>query len=276
MLGQTVSGRLAPALDEPIFPLSFPKPRTPSTPLLLGNVTQPQDPVAFANVDRVVPDIYVTPARELRTMSPPRILKSHEPFDPRYRRVIYIVRDPRDVALSSYHFARKGRHIADTLALETYVSTLFVGRDHAYGNWGEHVASWLVNSANLSHMLHLPHLGRENGTELGVRGHGRQFLLLRYEDLLENPEQECSKVSEFVGRKPSIQEIRKAIASSSVDKMKELEQKQSDQWSTTKRGRKDISFVREARSGQWKQSLPPASVATIESAWGHLMEVLGY
>jgi Sulfotransferase domain len=276
MLGQTVAGRLAPALEDAIFLVSFPKSGNTWIRFLIGNITHPQEPVTFANVDRVVPDIYVTPAREIRTMSPPRILKSHEPFDPRYRRVIYIVRDPRDVAVSSYHFARKGRHIKDTLALETYVSTLFVGRDHAYGNWGEHVASWLVNSANLSRLLHLPHPEKENGRELGARGHGRQFLLLRYEDLLENPEQELSKVSEFVGRKPSIQEIRKAIASSSVDKMKALEQKQSDQWSTTKRGRKDISFVREARSGQWKQSLPPASVATIESAWGHLMEVLGY
>jgi len=58
--------------------------------------------------------------------------------------------------------------------------------------------------------------------------------------------------------------------------MKKLEQKQSDQWSTTIEGRKGIHFVREARSGQWKRTQSPESVAEIESTWGHLMQTLGY
>ena len=114
------------------------------------------------------------------------------------------------------------------------------------------------------------------GLRLGARGHARQFLLLRYEDLLENTEEELSKMAEFVGQKASLHEIRRAIAWSSADRMKELEQQQSDQWSTTKEGRKDIKFVREARQGQWKASLSPAAVAEIEFTWGHLMQVLGY
>jgi hypothetical protein len=58
--------------------------------------------------------------------------------------------------------------------------------------------------------------------------------------------------------------------------MKKLEQKQSDQWSTTREGRKGIHFVREARSGQWKRTQSPESVAEIESTWGYLMQALGY
>ena len=49
--------------------------------------------------------------------------------------------------------------------------------------------------------------------------------------------------------------------------MKKLEQKQSDQWSTTREGRKGIHFVREARSAQWKRTLSPESVAEIRSTW---------
>ena len=116
----------------------------------------------------------------------------------------------------------------------------------------------------------------EKSPELGARGHGRQFLLLRYEDLLENPEEELSKVAEFLGRKTSTQDIQRAVALSSADRMKKLEQKQSDQWSTTREGRKDINFVREARSGQWRRTLSTASVAEIESTWGNLMQALGY
>lgn len=37
----------------------------------------------------------------------PRIIKTHFPYDPRYRNVIHLVRDPRDVAVSYYHYACK-------------------------------------------------------------------------------------------------------------------------------------------------------------------------
>jgi hypothetical protein len=63
---------------------------------------------------------------------------------------------------------------------------------------------------------------------------------------------------------------------SSADRMKKLEQKQTDQWSTTREGRKGMNFVREARSRQWKRTLFPESVAEIESTWGYLMQALGY
>jgi hypothetical protein len=273
VLGTSVAGRLAPAPNDAVFLVSFPKSGNTWVRFLVGNLTHPEEPVTFANVDRIIPDIYGAGAHQIRAAMPPRVFKSHEAFDPRYRRVIYIVRDPRDVAVSSYHFLRKGRQIEDKLPLETYISTLFLGRKHAYGNWGEHVGSWLANASNVSQWRSLC---PAKNTELGARGHGRQFLLLRYEDLLENTEGELSKVAEFLGRTASLQDIQRAVASSLADKMKKLEQKQSDQWSTTREGRKDINFVREARSGQWKLTLPPASVAEIESTWGHLMRPLGY
>src|SRR5438309_6216795 len=42
------------------------------------------------------------------------LIKTHQYFDPRYRKVIYIVRDPRDVALSYHQFQRKYRQIEDS------------------------------------------------------------------------------------------------------------------------------------------------------------------
>jgi hypothetical protein len=132
VLGRTVAGRLGPALEDAVFLVSFPKSGNTWSRFLIGNLTHPEEPVTFANVDRIVPDIYGTAANDIRAMPPPRVFKSHEAFDPRYRRVIYIVRDPRDVAVSSYHFARKDA------ALQTHFRSrptflLGFGRDHAYG-----------------------------------------------------------------------------------------------------------------------------------------------
>jgi hypothetical protein len=284
VLGRNVAGKLAEVLPDAVFLVSFPKSGNTWTRFLIGNLTHPEEPVTFANVDRIVPDIYGTMRKDIREIPSPQVFKSHESFDPRYRRVIYIIRDPRDVAVSSYHFARKGRQIEDSLSLETYVSTKFLKRGHTYGNWGEHAGSWLVNSLNMLQMVHPQKFSRRalGATDedrrhwLGARGHGREFLLLRYEDLLENTEHELSKVAEFVGANASPGGIARAVELSAADKMRKLEQKQSDQWGTTKEGRKDINFVREAKSRQWEKSLPASAVAEIESAWGPLMKTLGY
>ena len=100
--------------------------------------------------------------------------------------------------------------------------------------------------------------------------------MLRYEDLLDDTRRELAKVSEFLGLQASPQMIARAVELSSAENMRRLEDKQSDQWSTTREGRKDIRFVREAKSGQWKKSLLPSAVAEIESTWGNLMQLLGY
>lgn len=274
ILGRVVPDRLIEVLPDSTFLVSFPKSGNTWTRFLIGNLTHPDERVTFANVDRMVPDIHGMAVRDIGTLLPPRVFKSHESFDPRYRRIIYIVRDPRDVAVSSYHFARKGRHIADSLPLETYVSTIFLRRGHTYGNWGEHLRSWLVNQSNISQMLHRQNFS--TGHIAGFGPEGRRFALVRYEDLLDNTEQELAKVAKFMGLDVSSEQIARAVKLSSVDKMRQLEQKQSHLWGSTKEGRKDINFVREGRSGQWKKSLSATSVAEIESAWGYLMEALGY
>jgi Sulfotransferase domain len=284
LLRRNVAGRMTEVLPDAVFLVSFPKSGNTWTRFLIGNLAHPEEPVTFANVDRIVPDIYGTRQKDIRKIPPPRVFKSHEPFDPRYRRIIYIIRDPRDVAVSSYHFARKGRRIEDSLPLATYVTTQFLKRGHTYGNWGEHTGSWMVNSLNVVEMVHpkkfsgkaLGATDEDQAHELVAQGHGREILLLRYEDLIKDTEQELRKVAEFVGIKASPQRIARAVELSTADKMRRLEQKQSDQWGATKEGRKDIAFVREAKSGQWERSLPASAVAEIESKWGHLMQLLGY
>ena len=116
--------------DNAIFFVSF------SNPLDTFPNRQPNSPdqaVTFANVGRIVSDIDQTGVHEIRTMGPPRVFRSHEASDPWYRRVIHIVRDPPDVGRVLHPLASKGRQSEDKLPIETYVSTLFLGRDHAYG-----------------------------------------------------------------------------------------------------------------------------------------------
>jgi hypothetical protein len=284
LMDKDVAGRAFQVFPDDIFLVSYPKSGNTWTRFLLGNLMNPDCRITFSNVEVKVPDIYGASKNTLKKTPRPRLLKSHECFDPRYRRVVYIVRDPRDVALSAYHYDRKVKNIADDFPIETYVSTRFMKTDEYFGTWGEHAGSWLVNAKNVFHLARLKEgflgtmgsWGENVMSWLGARGHDREFLLVRYEDLLEDPNREMTKIAEFLGLEVSDEKIARAVDLSSADNMRKLEVAQADQWATTKPSRKDINFVRAAKSNQWQNELPAASVAEIESAWGPVMQLLGY
>ena len=97
--------------DDDTFLVSYPKSGNTWVRFLLANLLYPNEAVGFANINRLLPAPGVSPRRFLKSLPRPRILKSHEPFDVRFRKVIYLVRDPRDVAVSEYHFDLKKRYI---------------------------------------------------------------------------------------------------------------------------------------------------------------------
>jgi hypothetical protein len=237
-----------------VFLTSYPRSGNTWTRFLVGNLLHQKEEVTFLSVERLVPDMYKHSDRVLRTLPRPRIMKSHECFDPRYRKVIYIVRDPRDVAVSNYHWELKLRSVEEGYPIEDFVprwmSPEFWPR---IGSWGDHVGSWLA-------------------TRRGQEG----FLLMRYEDLKENPARELARVAAFAGVQASAERLQRAIELSSAENMKKIEHKESGKWVATTLTRQDKPFVRNATSGGWRKVLPEKTVAYIEEHWGHLMRELGY
>src|SRR5438445_13689385 len=98
VLAKRIAGRELTVFPNDVFLVSYLRSGSTWTRFLFGNLIHTHEPVTFTNVDRMVPSIYTLPDRKLRSL--PRVMKSHECFDPRYRRVIHLVRDPRDVAVS--------------------------------------------------------------------------------------------------------------------------------------------------------------------------------
>ena len=253
LTGNSRGGRNFGIYPDDTFLVSYPKSGNTWARFLLANLIYGQEKVSFANIESRIPDVYKDTQKELRRVPRPRILKSHEYFDPRYKKVIYIVRDPRDVAVSYYHFHLKKGIIPDGYPLAPYVTRFVAGNVDAYGTWRENAASWL-------------------GTRYGTAA----FLLLRYEDMLENTAGALARMAEFlqIARRP--EEISRAVALSSADRMRKMERNQANQWVNTRDSRKDIPFVRAASAGQWQNTLSETMVAEIESAWGDLMRLLGY
>lgn len=253
LLGSDVAGRNLDVVPDDSFIVSYPRSGSTWFRFLVGNLISKDEPISFCNVERVIPDIHVNCTRHIRNIRRPRLLKSHEYFDPRYKRVIYIVRDPRDVAVSYYRYYRKVKVLADGFPMERYIEDFLSGWRSPWASWGENVASWLA-------------------TRQGTDG----FLLLRYEDLLDDPVRELSKAASFLGIPGTSEELSRSVELSSVERMREMEITQGDQWVTIKGSRKEVPFIGAACAGSWKKDLDDDAIAAIESAWGHLMKQLGY
>jgi hypothetical protein len=272
------SERAIPIRADDVFVVSFFKSGNTWTRFLLANLLNPGSPATFESIERTFPDIYQFQYQDYAKLPSPRVIKSHECFDPRYRRIIYIVRDPRDVAISLYHFLRKLKKIEDTFPLETYARDWFLQGKASGRTWREHVGSWLLNPAIFPAVAGLsPGSGKKfTLDDLGACDGGRKFLLLRYEDLLSDPYDSVVRIATFLNLTVSDDQIRLAIERSSVKEMSKLEQKDRDKWFMTQHTRKDINFVRAAKAEQWRSALSLESIAKIEGAWGRIMQLLGY
>lgn len=253
VLGKDVAGRNFFVHPDDTFLVSYPKSGSTWARFLLAALAHPNETVSFANIDELLPSISSRSKRALRNHSRPRLIKSHEYFDARYPTVVYLVRDPRDVVLSQYRFFLKRGAIDDGYALDRFVTRFIAGDLNTYGSWGENVGTWLA-----------------------ARQGSKQFLLLRYEDMLQETGQELRRVADFLGLDVAQEHIARCVEQGSVERMRDLEKKQGDQWVTTKGKRKDVPFVGAAKAGGWKSGLSAEHIAQVESSWGPLMRYLGY
>jgi hypothetical protein len=255
ILGTDKAERNFAVYRDDTFVVSYPRSGNTWTRFLIANLMFPGENVTFNNIERLIPDTSSQSNRALKRTPRPRIIKTHQYFDHRYGRMIYIVRDPRDVALSYYDFHRKYRQISDSYPLEAWVDDFVGGKliSSDWGSWGENVASWLY-----------------------TRGQNPDFLLLRYEDMIEQTPRELARIARHLRIEVTTEQLNAVIEKSSAQRMRELEKLEENEWVATKKHRKDIPFVRAAGAGGWRSKLPAPCIAKIESTWGNLMTTLGY
>jgi len=260
LTGRQMARRGATIFPDDVYLVSYPRSGNTWTRFLLGNLLHPDDPATFTNIESRVAEIYFNPDHVLRKLPRPRLLKSHEAFHPKYPRVICIVRDPRDVAVSFYHHNVKARNIPDTYPMDDFIPRFMAAEfDPWWGSWADNVMSWIKMRE-----------GRE------------AFLLLRYEDMKEDPQRELLKIARFLQKagfqniEDSPEKLALAVELSSPERMRELEKQAAKKYAQLKQTRQDKPFVRSAQAGEWKSALSEKSVALIEKDWGPIMQNLGY
>jgi hypothetical protein len=239
--------------EDDIYLCSYPKSGNTWVRFMIANLLRPGIAVDFSTIESIVPDWYINDEFALQKIDTPRIIKSHESFRPEYQRVIYIVRDPRDVLVSYYYYMQRKRKIDAAVDLKSFSNMYLSGKLDSYGTWGDNVGSWL---------------GTCRGSD--------SLLLLRYEDILQDPHHQLQRIAQFIPIVANYDLLHSAVQLSEANSMRRLELRSADKWKGTRNDDKSKPFVRNAAAGGWKNVLDEDSISAIEDRWTKLMRDLNY
>lgn len=167
------------------------------------------------------------------------------------RGAVYIVRDPRDVAISYAHFAGVGideaiRRMGDPdMAVPSR-------REHRapyflqhFGTWSQHVRSWLDDAGMPVHRV-------------------------RYEDLIADAATELARVAGFLGMPAG------AAGEAAAAVRFEALRGQEDERGFRELMNRETRFFRQGRAGAWRSVLSAAQAGRLEEDHGEVMTRLGY
>jgi hypothetical protein len=178
----------------------------------------------FFKISQMIPELHVE-ENSLPKCFKPRIFKSHLPHQPDYKNVIYLVRDGRDTAVSYYFHLIKQKKIDRNTQFSEFINKFNRG-ELQFGSWSDHVISWLKHKTE-------------------------RFLLIKYEEILKNPQKELEKVLHYLGIEINFQRMKIAIENSTFSRISKLECEQQSLFPTLKDSVPDIPFIRKGIAGDY-------------------------
>lgn len=234
-----------------LYLVSFPKSGSMWLSFLMANINALQssslNKITHFNIENWITDIHYTRnvSESLKFRFPfYRIFKSHSKFNPYYRSVIYLIRDPRDVMISYHKFL---------LQLNSYSGSLSdLIRDKKYGirEWAEHLDSWWNLKSTTSSI---------------------QFV--RYEDMKDNSFKILDDLySKSLGLNINPEIIRQAITESNFEKLKNEEK----DYYLNRNIDKNFVHFRKGKSNEWGKSLSESDLKYINKHASKYMKLFSY
>ncbi len=241
---------------EDIFLVSYPKSGNTWLRFLIANTLkihyQIQRDVNFFTMNEFIPDVHLaTGFMNVHSeylygnQAIPRIIKSHSEYNKYYHRVILLVRDPRDVILSYFHYRQKFGNIPNNYTLSDFIHH----KDYGAIAWKKHTESWVKT----------------------IRS-GQIIKPFRYEDFVKNTQEELHNLMDLLGIKVEESTLIEAIKLSSKENMSNSEiNHSSDYLVKTQR----TPFVRKGKATYGKE-MSEENRQIIENITRDTGKLLGY
>ena len=197
-----IRGRAFGALDEydysvrdgDVFLCSYPRSGNLWIRHMLASCIYGDRKWSIDSIEKVIPCIHHHQGR-VDDYQRPRIIKSHF-FPPvKYPRVIFLVRDGRDVCVEYYDRCRK---LDDyPFGFETFVRELCEGKIWP-GAWHHHALAWLRQVRRIP------------------------SIIVRYEDLLKQTQSRLQSMLDFIGIRPTNEAVANAISKATPQTYRDL------------------------------------------------------
>ncbi|XP_069840627.1 sulfotransferase 1B1-like [Dendropsophus ebraccatus] len=202
-----------------------------------GDIEKSQRDAIFNKVPMLefwVPGAVPPGSQVLDALPSPRVIKTHLPVSlfpkslwEKKCKIIYVARNPKDVAVSFYHFDKMNQLHPEPGTWDNYIDK-FIQGNMGFGPWGAHVKEfWALKQE-------------------------RNILYMFYEDMLEDPKREIKKVMKFLGKDFSNDVLEKICLQTSFKAMKENPKTNYSAISSSIMDQSVSPFMRKGICGDWK------------------------
>ncbi|XP_001487960.3 sulfotransferase 2A1 [Equus caballus] len=182
----------------------------------------------------------------LKDKEGPRLITSHLPIQliPKSlfnskAKVIYLIRNPRDVLTSGYFFFGASAFAKKPQSMEEYFGW-FIKGNVPYGSWFDHTRGWMSIR------------GKEN------------FLILSYEELKRDTRSIVEMISQFLGKKLEPEELNSVLKNSSFQVMKENNMSNFSLLRGQFLDEKNGILLRKGITGDWKNHFTVAQAEAFD------------
>jgi hypothetical protein len=216
-------------LHDDLYLVSFPKSGTTWLNFLMANIhlrmSGSSQQVTFYNINDFIPDIEQVRNLKANILIFPgyRVIKSHSEFNPFYNKVIYLIRDPRDIMVSYYYFLK------NLGAFKKGLSQLIHSPRYGIRAWCRHVQGWVEKTPAST-----------------------SIDFIRYEDMKAGPRQVLTRIYNLLGHMIPEEVMAQAIQASSFENMKKLETEYNYGGDFRFPG---FEFMRKGESGTYKEEI---------------------
>lgn len=180
-------------------------------------------------------------------LTSPRAMVTHFPYQlmpPSFHsskaKTIYVMRNPKDIVVSSYYFHQMAEFLEDPGTFDEFLEKFLEGKV-LFGKWTDHVKSW-------------------RSAELGDR-----VLYITYEDMIQDLPGALRRMSEFLGRNLSEEAIQKIAEHCSFKTMKTNRMSNFSLVPKVYMNPDKSPFLRKGVAGDWKNHFSSEQLARFAS-----------